>query len=506
MRRVERVLLAAGRERSAERLGELYQRELARDHRRRRAAGAFYTPAHLVDLTCSAALDPLLATADDPGALRIIDPAAGAGVFLTGALERIARASGAPRAEIARRCLAGVDIDPDAVALCRIAVASAAGIDPADLEASIRCADALADDIGGGYDAVIGNPPWGQKATRFSEVQRAALRDRYLTAAGVLDPFKLFVERAHQLARPGGRWAMVLPDIILLKNQEAVRALILERSRLSLIAHAGRAFDGVNLDAVVIAGELGRPDADTEVEIWREVPETWRSAPVASFRRRQSVFANLPRKKLNLFASDADLERVESLRGLPRFGDRFEIHEGVHTGNSRAKLFLDAPRVPCAKLIRGGAELRRGAIRWGGGYIALDPDALDRDAGDYANLGRLEWHARKKIAVRRTGDRVVAAFDDRGYWFSNNAFVAMPRRPMSDRELAAHTALLNSALITWYFRTVQPRVGRLFAELKIHHLAEFPVPELDHRSIDRLAAGQAGEAEIEALFERSGSK
>ena len=516
--RIDRVLAeASGGPLTADRLGALYQIELARDREGRRAAGAYYTPEHLVDLTCGAALDPLLDGRDRAGLwrLRIIDPAAGAGVFLAAALARLEAALVAAgevagetlRAEIARRCLVGIDVDPEAVALCRVALGAAAGLPPGALAGAIRCADALRDDIGAGYDAVIGNPPWGQKGVRFDKRSRRALARRYETATGVLDPFKLFVERAHQIAAPGGRWAMVLPDIILLKNQEPIRRLILERSTLELIAHAGRAFPGVNLDAVVIAGRLGAPPADHQVAIWREVPAGWRDTRPPIGARRQSVFARLPGAKLNLYASSADLDRVDRLRDRPRLGDRFEIHEGVHTGNCRRRLFCRAPAPPCAKLIHGGPELSRYRIRWGGRYLALDPDAVDRAAGEYANLGRLEWHAAKKIAVRRTGDRVVAAFDRRGYWFSNNAFVAVPRRPMSDDEIAAHVALLNSDLLTWYFRTVQPRVGRLFAELKIQHLADFPLPRrLDHRAVRRLAAEEAsptGELEgwIRELYE-----
>ena len=31
--------------------------------------------------------------------------------------------------------------------------------------------------------------------------------------------------------------------------------------------------------------------------------------------------------------------------------------------------------------------------------------------------------------------------------------------------------------MTWYFRAIEPRRGRVFAELKIKHLAVFPLPE-----------------------------
>ena len=58
-------------------------------------------------------------------------------------------------------------------------------------------------------------------------------------------------------------------------------------------------------------------------------------------------------------------------------------------------------------------------------------------------------------------------------------FLVVPRAPIAEAELRGLEALLNSRLITWYFRAVQPRVGRLFAELKIKHLSAFPLPPGD---------------------------
>ena len=44
------------------------------------------------------------------------------------------------------------------------------------------------------------------------------------------------------------------------------------------------------------------------------------------------------------------------------------------------------------------------------------------------------------------------------------------------RSRAALFAVLNSRFMTWYFRAIQPRVGRLFAELNLVHLRDFPLP------------------------------
>ena len=452
--------------------GVVYGRRLAGQRARRRAGGAFYTPPHLVDFIVERTLGPVIDAGADPRSLRVVDPACGGGVFLLGALDYLVRrAGGAHAARIARDCLFGIDLDPIAVGVCRLAVSLAAGAEP-----QLAVGNALVGGfpIDGRFDAVVGNPPWGQKGFSWTDSDKAWVREHYACGAGVLDPYALFVERATEL---GDRWGMVLPDIILLKNQQDVRDVILDRCAIEWIADSQRAFPGAAIDTVVMVARRGAAAGGHAVSVWHSLPESWRAEPPPTVAIPQSLFGELPGHKFNIRVTPEARALWRRLDELPRLGDRFEAHEGVHTGNARGKLFApERGHDRCVPVIVGRDELGRGRVDWGGTWLDLDPTAIDRSAGDYARVGRPEWFERSKILVRRTGDRVVAAHDERGYYCSNNMFVVIPRAPMTDDEQRAYVALLNSALLTWYFRTVQPRAGRLFPELKIHHLLSFPVP------------------------------
>jgi hypothetical protein len=93
----------------------------------------------------------------------------------------------------------------------------------------------------------------------------------------------------------------------------------------------------------------------------------------------------------------------------------------------------------------------------------------------YANAGKPQWHENPKVLVRRTGDYVLAAVDQRAFYCSNNFFLIVPKADCS-LSLDGLCAVLNSDVVTWYFRTIEPRQGRVFAELKIKHLNVFPLP------------------------------
>lgn len=474
--------------------GLVYQRTLSRG--RRRQNGVYYTPAPIVRYVSEATLLPLLRGkgVDEVLDLRVADLACGGGVFAVIAMavmeqhctredpRGVAALGGqvALRRELVRRCLLAVDVDPQAADVARLALSLY--IDPAGsgadvLGAAVRVADSLTGELGNlPLAAVVGNPPWGQKDFEIDAPTRAALRQRFECARGPLDPFKLFVERAHQLLSPGGRWGLVLPDVLLLKDQEPIRRLILRGSEIESIVTLGRAFPEVNLDAVAVVGErVAEPRPEHRVSIWYRLPDD--SEAGAPHSQAQAVFGELPGAKFNLYLSDASLALYRKLGAFPRLGSRFEIHEGVHSGNCRHKLFRsEEPRGPRAPLVVGKGELRPFQLRWSGRWLDLDPDCIDRHSGEYANLGRPEWHLRPKLVVRRTGDRIVAAHDRHGYYVSNNLFVLVPGDADAEADLAAYLGLLGSSLYTWYFRTEQPRIGRLFSELKICHLRSFPVP------------------------------
>jgi hypothetical protein len=193
------------------------------------------------------------------------------------------------------------------------------------------------------------------------------------------------------------------------------------------------------------------------------------------------------------------------LRELPRLGDAFEVHEGVHSGNLRPALFVEQ-RVDdsCRPLLVRGNELVPYRITWGGRWLRRSacPERRTRDA--YANLGRAEWHEQAKLLVRRTGDALCAAVELDGRWASNNYFLIVPRRE-TRWTLDALAAWLNSAALTEHFREVEPRRGRAFAEIKIKHLVDLPLPpdpsDLHELGTTRRAAPAGAHRRLDAAID-----
>ncbi|WP_334545056.1 Eco57I restriction-modification methylase domain-containing protein [Rhizobium leguminosarum] len=129
----------------------------------RKVSGSYYTPDSLVQALLDTTLNPVLEKAEAEGGaevilnLSVIDPACGSGHFLLGAARRMAtrvaqlRDPDAPdynaaMRDVVRNCIHGVDRNPMAVELAKVALWIET-VDPGKplgfLDANIRCGDSL---------------------------------------------------------------------------------------------------------------------------------------------------------------------------------------------------------------------------------------------------------------------------------------------------------------------------------------------------------------------------
>ena len=129
----------------------------------RKISGSYYTPDSLVQCLLDSALDPVLERAESEGGaeaileLNIIDPACGSGHFLLGAARRMAtrvaqlRNPDAPdynaaMRDVVRNCIHGVDRNPMAIELAKVAL-WIESVEPGKplgfLDANIQCGDSL---------------------------------------------------------------------------------------------------------------------------------------------------------------------------------------------------------------------------------------------------------------------------------------------------------------------------------------------------------------------------
>ncbi len=223
-------------------------------------SGVFYTPPGVARYIVQTSIKLLLETGRRASQVQLLDPACGDGVFLQESLRCLTAAGGGRASEFVNQ-IHGVDIDSSATQLARERLAACAACDPQDVAQNIRNGDALiAREVeappgsrppappidwpaafphvfrDGGFDVVVGNPPYVN--IRLLTKHRGPAVKRYLSehyrcAQRAYDLYVLFLEQAYRLLRPGGICGMIVPNKVAeMEYSRGCRHLLLERTSL----------------------------------------------------------------------------------------------------------------------------------------------------------------------------------------------------------------------------------------------------------------------------------
>ncbi|PJN22391.1 restriction endonuclease [Kitasatospora sp. CB02891] len=235
-------------------------------HGERRNTGAYYT-----DFRLAGYLAEGLAEHIGPG-MRVIDPAAGSGLLLTALALSVGEHGKVSVTDFVANAVCAADVSAFALRGARLALAAVTD----DLKAvmslderllhgdSLLTEDAVWEQVSlGGFDVVIGNPPWEKlKVTRHEVLANAGVVRHYgadyathddlpqamsearqrmldylertadgarLQGRGEADLYKLFLEFSCRRLRAGGRLALLVPaGLIRSQGTEPLRRFLLE--------------------------------------------------------------------------------------------------------------------------------------------------------------------------------------------------------------------------------------------------------------------------------------
>jgi hypothetical protein len=428
-------------------LGHVHEALVDPGHRHRR--GVFYTPPAV-----AAAVAGLLDWPDAPGRPpQVCDPAVGGGAFLLAAA-RVLEGRGFERAAIVGHALWGVDVDPVAAAVAGTAlVLWAAETGPVPAPPAIVVGDSLgrgpavwngrrpADESPGGFDVVLGNPPFQSQLGRGTarpvhgdDAER--LRRRFgAVAYRYTDSAALFLLEACRWTRPGGQVALVLPQSVLVADDaEALRRAVLDLGHVERLWVAGEAVFAVPVRVCVPVVRRGpRPEGPQRVEVLRGR----RFAPAGEVTVDHAVLAG-ERSWAALRAGLRAAPAVDLGPGEPTLGsfcsatagfrDQFYglapfVLEAAGPADPRPRL-VTCGLVEPARCLWGTRPTRFAGRRWSAPVV--DIDGLGAGAPALA-----EWSRQRLVpkVVVATQTRVLeAAVDEHGAWYPSVPTIALTCR------------------------------------------------------------------------------
>jgi len=274
--------------------------DIVEDYTTRKKAGIYYTPIPIVDYIVKNTVGRLIESCKNPkevDSLRILDPACGSGSFLIKAFDEFKRfydeynlkvreelkkkgtevvlshyEKMIPHVEtkIVDKNIFGIDIDPQATEIATVNIMLKALTRgeklPLILEKNIKCGNSLVSDPkyderafdwkpefseilkDGGFDIVIGNPPWGADLSNWTE----HLERNYDLAKGQYDSYELFIELSRKILKKSGIWGFVIPDSIFKPEHEKLRQILSTQMKILKIIKLGEGFFDVFRSSTII--------------------------------------------------------------------------------------------------------------------------------------------------------------------------------------------------------------------------------------------------------------
>ncbi|RLG20352.1 hypothetical protein DRN67_00160 [Candidatus Micrarchaeota archaeon] len=495
---------------------------------RRKEQGIYYTPTYIVEYIVKNTLGEMLKgkKPEEVAKIKVLDPACGSGSFLIKAFDEIKeyykKEKGQQKLNTESKILTdniyGVDLDPKAVEIARLNLLLKAAETKhklPELDRNIKCGNSLIDSTlseekrafnwneefeeimkNGGFDVVIGNPPYIRNR-ELNPKEKKIFETDYQSATGQYDIYQLFFEKSIDLLKEGGMLGFITSNKYTIASYgERIRKLILNKCQIISIIDVSniRVFKDAAIYPYIILLRKNKfkniRDA-TKIQIFRAKSEE----DLLNLERSELKQSEFLENEGAVFKITFNKEESSILTKLDhdcvKLGEIVTIKETIHTGNIRRKLILDSREGTSSKKLLRGKDCKRYYYKWKGLWVNVNKDSINRAKGEYATIPSSEYFEQPKLFLREIADRITVCYDERDFYSLNKAYVVI----LKDRKYSLKylMGLLNSKLLSWYFRakfeSAHVRGGHL--QYKKQYTTQIPIKDIS----------QNKQKEIEKLVE-----
>jgi type I restriction-modification system DNA methylase subunit len=435
--------------------------------------------------------------------ITILDPACGSGAFLNAALQFLmaehkhidemeAKVTGSAivfqdvENSILEHNLYGVDINEESVEIAQLALWLRTAKPHRKLNSlneNIKCGNSLISDPAiagdkafdwqkefpkvfenGGFDVVIGNPPYVNMVNIQNEQERKFFQNNYSTVKNKCDLYSIFTEKAQSLLKDKGLLGFIFPNSWMgTESFSKFREFLSNEVNVyQLVELPPGVFEDAIVTTVLCFYVNTKPQAINNIEIYACIDKQFvKKDFVLSY---EQVLKN-PNTSF-AFEKTISLESV-SCRHLSEIAS-FSL--GIKTSDDTRFVFKEPIDDTCYKFIRG-----RNISRWSHPYndewIWYQPTLICEKPGGRPRV--LEnFLVDKKIVIQDIATQITATIDNEKYLCNDTLNIIYSLNSAYSFEYIL--CILNSKLVNVWFKKIFP-AG---LHIKTNQLEQIPVPTI----------------------------
>lgn len=444
--------------------------------------------------------------------LTILDPACGSGAFLNQALDFLIKehqyideldASLTGQAIVFRNIentvlennIYGVDLNEESIEIAKLSLwlrTAQPRRQLTTLSSNIKCGNSLIEDPkvagakafnwrkefpeifdNGGFDVVIGNPPYG---ATFNEQEKEYITKKYRSYQYKFESYLYFYEQGLNILKEKGFLSFITPELFLrLEKSENIRRLLLENSTLTELKFCGEnVFADVKVNSVILT--LTKKDILNEYfqiipknELsWHYKFTIWRNTPLLKIEYEISPIVKHIIDKIDQNSTNVG-KLGEAIQGLTPY-DSYRGHS-QELIKSRGFHFTEKVDDSCDKWL-DGKHINRYSLIEGKEWLRY---------GDWLAAPREKrFFEGPRLLFREVpgqNKRIQATYTETTYYHGHSItpFIIGNNQP-SDR-LYEILGITNSKLLSWVAKYKSSNFSKnTFPKLNPKDIKNFPIP------------------------------
>ncbi len=325
----------------------------------------------------------------------------------------------------------------------------------------------------GGFDAIVGNPPYGMIT---DSIQKKYFLKNYLSPEGRFDNYELFIEKALTFCNENGFLGYIIPSPILTNlYTKKLRRYILENTSVCEI---------INFNMEVFLD----PTVHTCIFILNKNKELCKTVKVrkqvSSIGELENDYdyemlkSNLGNNVNNTFDVFVDLVASKVLAKLDnksiKLGELCFIRQCIKTGNDKIYVTESetAPSEEWKPSLRGKSI----------GRYSTHEKKIWLKYGDWLarNWKNKSFYETSKIAIRETGNRIIATVDLDNRYFLSSLYAIYPKDQNEKLSLYYLLAIINSNLAMFFIKIIALSLTEgAFTKFRTNQLARLPIRTID---------------------------
>jgi hypothetical protein len=335
----------------------------------------------------------------------------------------------------------------------------------------------------GGFDVVIGNPPYIFTRELIIDSQRKYFYEKYINTQFKLNTYILFSEKAYNILSDKGCFGFIIPNNWLtLEYASEFRKFIIENTgNIKILTSEDKVFVDANVDiSILVYEKTGFDDIEFFILNDKQIIQIGKTKKHKILKNHNFVlnYKNNLHSSLQtkIEKSSISLQKIAEVKngvqaytvgeGIPKQTKNIKENRVYHSNKKIDKTWI--------KYV-DGVDVKRYLIGWSGQYIKY--------GNNLSRPRKYELFTQERILVRQIPSKppyaILATLVNEVIINDNNSMI-IKILERSTYSLKYILGILNSKLISYWFVNKFGKLQRkLFPQFKINELREFIIPDID---------------------------